>query len=85
MNKWLFYQNGFTRTTLSSTVGKFVEVNKFLFAHRQDSWALSQGMTACSTRQSICQTQCIQHVQSISKNSQFIPCVGLMYSLKFQH
>ena len=33
-NKWLFHQNGFTRTSLSATVARvsnFVEENMFLF------------------------------------------------------
>ena len=33
----MIHQNGFTRTTLSTTVSKFVEENQFLFTHRQDS------------------------------------------------
>ena len=40
MNKWLFYQNGFTRTSLSATVTRlsnFVEENVFLFLHGQGS------------------------------------------------
>ena len=41
MNKWLFHQNGFTRTSLSATatrVSNFVEENVFLFffLHGQD-------------------------------------------------
>ena len=41
MNKWLFHQNGFTRTSLSATVTRvsnFVEVNMCvcgMFLHRQ--------------------------------------------------
>ena len=46
MNKWLFHQNGFTRTSLSATVtgvSIFVEENVCVcvcvcvFIHRQDS------------------------------------------------
>ena len=40
MNKWLFHQNGCTRTSLSATVTRvsnFVEENLFLFLHRQGS------------------------------------------------
>ena len=36
MNKRLFHQNGFTRTTkLSTTVSKNVEENELLFTHQQ--------------------------------------------------
>ena len=56
MNKWLFHQNGFTRTSLKSAtvtrVSNFVEEN------------LVHSVTHCPTRQ-ICQSQCTQHVQSI--------------------
>ena len=44
MNKWLFHQNGFTRTSLSATVTRvsnFVEENKFLFLHAQGSPSLT--------------------------------------------
>ena len=41
MNKWLFHQNGFTRTSLSATltrVSNFVEENVCVFfLHRQGS------------------------------------------------
>ena len=40
MNKWLFHQNGFTRTSLSPTVTRvsnFVEENVCGFLHRQSS------------------------------------------------
>ena len=45
MNKWLFHQNGFTRTSLSATVtpvSNFVEENVCVcvcFLHRQASRA----------------------------------------------
>ena len=40
MNKWLYHQNGFTRTSLSATVARvsnFDEESVFLFLHRQGS------------------------------------------------
>ena len=43
MNKCLFHQNRFTRTSLSVTVSRvsnFVEENVFLFLHRQGSPSL---------------------------------------------
>ena len=36
MNKCSFRQNGFTRTTYSTTVSKFAEENLCLYAHRQE-------------------------------------------------
>ena len=45
MNKWLFHQNGFTRTSISATVTKvnyFVEETVFLSLHPQgsQSWCM---------------------------------------------
>ena len=67
MNKWLFYQNGFTRTSLSATVTpvtNFVEENEFLFLHCQGFPIAVHSVTQCPTCQ-ICQSQCTQHVQII--------------------
>ena len=73
MNKWLFHQNGFTRTSLSATVTRvsnFVEENVcvcvcvcvcVVFLHRQgppSRWIQKQQVK-------ICQSQCTHHVQSI--------------------
>ena len=54
---WLFYQNGLTRTSLSTTVSKFVEKMSFFLLIVKNP-----GMTAWLTCQNICQTQCIHHV-----------------------
>ena len=67
-----FNQNGFTRTSLSATVTRvsnFVQENVCVcgvFLHRQGSpsrWI--QSLYAKQNRLNICQSQCIQHVQSI--------------------
>ena len=60
MNKWLFHQNGFTRTSLSAIVtrvGNFVEENVCIFSFRQGSrWIQSL------IRALICPTQQIKYV-----------------------
>ena len=70
---------------LIAKVNKFVEEIEFHFLHQYDSSVSVHSVTHC-------QSQCIQYVQSIlanvlSKNAQFyfIPRVGLLESLKFQH
>ena len=72
MNKWLFHQNGLTRTSLSATVTRvsnFVEENMCVcgvFLHRQGSPVPVDSVTQCPKQQvKICQSQCTQHVQSI--------------------
>ena len=65
MNKWLFLQKEFARTTLSATVSNFVEEYEFLCLHRQDSMVRVNSAKYRPTRQNIWQSQCIQHVQSI--------------------
>ena len=68
--QWLFYENGFARTSLSATVTRvsnFVEENVFLFLHRQgspSSGILVHSVTHCPTRQ-MCRLQYTQHVQRI--------------------
>ena len=50
MNKRTFYQDGFTRTTLSATASRFVEENEFLFTHALARLALFHGTTDYPTR-----------------------------------
>ena len=64
MNKWLFHQNGFTRTSLSATVtlvSNFVEENVCVKAPHPGGFSHS----FCITKGKIYQSQCTQHVQSI--------------------
>ena len=56
MNKWLFHQNGFTRTSLSATVTRvsnFVEENVCLWCvlHRQGSPSWWIQSLECPTQQ----------------------------------
>ena len=55
MNKWLFHQNGFTRTSLSATVTRvsnFVEENvSGVFLHRQGSPSRWIQSLKCPTQQ----------------------------------
>ena len=56
MNKWLFHQNGFTRTSLSA---KVTQVSNFsrkkcacgVFLHRQGSPVPVDSVTQCPTQQ----------------------------------
>ena len=89
MNKWLFYQNGFTRTSLSATVTgvtNFVEENEFLFLH-------CQGFPSGSI-----QSLNAQHVKYVNRNALSMfkalnKCLhfalyraeGRLKLLKFQH
>ena len=70
MNKWLFHQNGFTRTSLSATVTRvsnFVDENECVcFFTLSRLPVLVDSVTHCPTQQvKVCQSQCTQHVQSI--------------------
>ena len=77
----LFHQNGLTRTTfkLSTTVGKFVEGNTFLFTHPHDSW----GTIPCPKRKKV-NSQCNQLVQRIwiiqTKCSFYTMCAKIVTS-----
>ena len=67
MNKWLFHQNGSTRTSLSATVTRvsnFVEEYVCVWCQGSPSWWI-QSLNAQHKRLKICQSQCTQHVQSI--------------------
>ena len=82
MNKWLFHQNGFTRTSLSATVTRvsnFAEENVCVcgvFLHRQGSPSpLIQSLNAQHNRlnmsiemHSACSKQ---RIKVVSKNAQF--------------
>ena len=70
MNKWLFHQNGFTRTSLSATVvrvSNFVEENVcvcfFYIIKAPGPGGFSHSLP--NTTGKICGSQCTQHVQSI--------------------
>ena len=71
MNKWLFHQNGFTRTSLSATVTRvsnFVEKNVCVCGvclHCQRSRPSGFSHSMPNTTGQICQSQCTQHLQSI--------------------
>ena len=67
MNRWLFHQNEFTRTSLSATVtgvSNFAEENVFLLFTLSRLPFPVHSVTYFSTHQ-LCQSQCIQHVQRI--------------------
>ena len=73
MNKWLFHQNGFTRTSLSATVTRvsnFVEENMCVcvcgvFTSSRLPVPVDS-VTQCAKQQvKTCQSQYTQHVQSI--------------------
>ena len=54
MNKWLFHQNGFTRTSLSATVTRvsnFVEENVCVFFYSVKAPVLVDSVTHCPTQQ----------------------------------
>ena len=83
MNKWLFHQNGFTRTSLSATVTRvsnFVKENMCVcgvFLHRQKAPVPVDSVDQCPKQQvknmSIAMhSACSKHwIKVVSKNAQF--------------
>ena len=71
MNKLLFHQNGFTRTSLSATLTQVILLRKMcvcgVFLHRQGSCPSGFSHSMPNSTGKICQLQCTQHVQSIEQ------------------